>query len=162
MDSENIVYQEKKSSWSIIVSLLIASAFFMFAFIYQSILKLGEIGNNPAPGWVHLCISIICVTCFYAFKTLKVKITTEKIIVGFNNLFIKKIKFEDIEKIEIDNNSYGGYGIRMRFVKGKIRIAYNVGQPRVVISIKNKRKEFTFSTNNPDKVIKLIKSKIKR
>jgi len=48
----------------------------------------------------------------------------------------------------------------MRLVKGKFRIIYNTGQPRVVISIKNSRKEIAFSTNNPEKVIEIIESNI--
>ena len=100
-------------------------------------------------------------TCLWVFKTVKVTITAREVIIGFNQFFPQRIKLEEIEKVAVDDKSYGGSGLRMRFVKGKFRIAYNTGQPRVVISIKNKRKEIVFSTNNPEKVIEIIERNMK-
>lgn len=160
MDEGKIIYREEKTSRFIIGIFLLGSAFFIFAFIYQSVLKLGTIGDNPAPDWLYLVLAIFLTICLLIFKTVSVKITENEVIVGFNNFFIQKIKLEDIEKVKIDDKSYAGFGLRMRFVKGKFRIAYNVGQPRVVVSIKNKRKEIAFSTDNPEQVIEIIQANI--
>lgn len=160
MNSTKIIYQEKKTSKMIIIVFSLATLFFSFAFIYQGVLKLGLIGTNPAPDWFYPIFAIFMISCLLVFKTVKITITNEEIMVGFNNFFVQKIKFQDIEKVAIDDKSYGGSGIRVRFVKGILRIAYNVGPPRLVVSLKNKRKEIAFSTNNPERVIKIIESRI--
>jgi hypothetical protein len=160
LNSGAIIYEEKKSSRFLIGVLLIAGALCFFAFIYQSILKLGKIGNNPAPSWVYLILFVFFAICLLIFKSIRIQIKTDEIIIGFNNFFFQRIKFKDIEKIEIDDKSYGGSGLRIRLIKGKFRITYNAGQPRLVISIKNKRKEIAFSTDNPDQVTEIVKSKI--
>lgn len=159
MDTAKIIYQEKKTSRMIIYALSLSALFFIFGFVYQGVLKLDQIGDNPAPDWFYLAFSIFMILCLFGFKTLKIIITSEKVIVGFNNCFIQRIRFQDIERVANDDKSYGGSGLRFRFVKGKLRIAYNVGPPRIVITIKNKRKEISFSTDNPEQVIKIIESK---
>lgn len=74
--------------------------------------------------------------------------------------FLKqRIKLDDIEKVAIDDKFCAGSGLKIGFAKGRFRIIYNVGQPRVVVSIKNKRKAIVFSTNNPEEVIQIITAK---
>lgn len=160
MDRGKIIYAEEKTSRFIIGALILASAFSIFAFIYQSVLKLGPIGDNPAPSWFYLVLTAFFVICLRIFKTLNIKIFEDEIVLSFNGFYKQRIKFNDIENAAIDDKSYAGSGLRMRFVKGKFRIAYNVGQPRVVLSIKNKRKEIAFSTDNPEQVMEIIKANI--
>jgi hypothetical protein len=109
--------EEKKSSRFLIGVLLIAGALCFFAFIYQSILKLGKIGNNPVPSWVYLILFVFFAICILIFKSIRIKIKTDEIIIGFNNFFFQKIKFKDIEKIEIDDKSYGPMAASCRHKK---------------------------------------------
>lgn len=161
MDGRKIIYEEEKTSRFIIIVLLMGCAFCFFAFIYQSVLKLGPIGDNPAPSWFYLAITAFLVICLWIFKTLKIRITMDEIVLSFNGFFRQRIKFDDIEKVEIDDKSCAGSGLKIGFAKGKLRIIYNVGQPRVVVSIRNKRKAIVFSTNNPEQVIQMIAAKTK-
>ncbi len=162
MDKGKIIYEEKKNSFVAIVFLSLWAIFCIFALVYQSVLKLGDIGEEPAPSWVYLLFLIFAIICLFAFKRIHIIITAEDIYIGFNKIFSKKIRFEEIERVEMDNKSYGGSGVRTTIAKGKIRTAYNVGQPRIVIAINNKKREIAFSTNNPEKVIKIVKSHIKK
>jgi hypothetical protein len=161
MDQGRIIYEEKKKSFVAVVFLSLWAAFCIFAIAYQSVFKFGEFGANPAPSWVYLVFLVFTIICLIVFKQIRIIITTEAIDVGFNKIFSKKIGFEEIEGVEMDNKSYGGSGIRTAFVKGKIRTAYNVGQSRIVIAIKNKKREIAFSTNNPEEIIKIVKSHIR-
>jgi hypothetical protein len=63
--------------------------------------------------------------------------------------------------VAIDDKFCAGSRLKIGFAKGKFRIIYNVGQPRVVVSIKNKRKAIVFSTNNPEEAIQIITAKTK-
>ncbi len=159
MNQEKIIYEEKKASRFTIVTLLLFSILSLYAYVHQAILKLGVIGNRPAPSWLYLIIFIIFAVCLLSFNTIRLKITNSEITVGFNRFFSQKIQLADIEKVEMDDKSYGGSGLRMRLTGGKFRIAYNAGPPRVVISIKNKRREIAFSSNNPEQIIKILKNK---
>ncbi len=159
MNIDPVIYQEKKTSKLIIIALSLATLYFSFSYLYQGVLKLGPIGASPAPDQLYLGFAIFMLLCLFAFKTLTITITTAAVIIGFNSFMTHRIKFQDIARITPDNKFYGGSGLRIRLVKGKLRIAYNVGPPRVVISLKNKRKEIAFSTDNPEQVIKIIESK---
>lgn len=159
MNTDPVIYQEMKTSRMIVIVFSLATLFFSFAFIYQDILKFGQIGDEPTPTWFYPALAILMITCLLIFKTLNITITTEEVIIGFHNLFVQRIKIQEIEKVAFDDKSYSGSGLKVGWAKGKFRIAYNVGPPRVVISLKNKRKEIAFSTNNPEQVIKIIESK---
>jgi hypothetical protein len=161
MDRGKIIYEEEKTSRFIIGIFLLISAFFIFAFICQSVLKLGPIGDNPAPSWFYLAFTAFLVICMWIFKTLKIKNTEDEIVLSFNGFFEQRIKFDDIEKVAIDDKFCAGSRLKIGFAKGKFRIIYNVGQPRVVVSIKNKRKAIVFSTNNPEEAIQIITAKTK-
>lgn len=87
MDGGKIIYEEEKTSRFIIGIFLLVSAFFIFAFIYQSVLKLGPIGDNPAPSWFYLAFTVFLVICMWIFKTLKIKITEDEIVLSFNVFF---------------------------------------------------------------------------
>ncbi len=160
MDKGRVIYEAKKTSFVLILLQSLWAVFCVFAIIYQSVLKHGEIGSHPGPTWLYILFLIFSVICLFAFKRIHIIITSEDIYVGFNKLFSKRIKFEEIEGIETDNKSYGGSGARTTIVKGKIRTVYNVGQPRLVIAIKNKKREIAFSTNDPEKVIKIVKGRM--
>lgn len=156
MNTDPVIYQEKKTSKLIIIALSLFALYFGFSYFYQGVLKLGPIGDNPAPDQLYLGFAIFMFLCLFAFKTLTITITTAAVIISFNRFITHRIKFQDIAKITLDDKFYGGTGLRVRLVKGKLRIAYNVGSPRVVISLKNKRKEIAFSTDQPEQVIKII------
>ncbi len=159
MNTDPVIYQEKKTSKLIIIVLSLFALYFGFSYFYQGVLKLGPIGTRPAPDHFYLGFAIFMILCLFAFKTLTITITTAAVIIGFNKFITHRIKFQDIAKITLDDKFYGGIGLRVRLVKGKLRIAYNVGSPRVVISLKNKGKEIAFSTDQPEQVIKIIEGK---
>lgn len=160
MDQEQVVYEEQKTSIFLIISLSLACTFCLFAFIYQAVLKWGEIGATPAPSWLYIALFGFLGLCLLIIKTVKITITTQGIIIGYNKFFIQRIAFKDIEKVAMDDKLAGGSGFRIGFVRGRFRIVYNAGPPRVVISIKNRRKEIAFSTERPEAVIEIIESYI--
>jgi len=161
MQVENI-YKEKVFSKWITVMLSIITIGFFFILVYQ--ILIGPIGTRPAPSWFFLAMFLLFLGLTVNFSNLNIKMTLRYLSVGYG-IFKHNIPWENIEDCYLDEAStirYGGWGIRIRIVKGKWRLVYNViGGPRVVLSLnKGKFKEFVFSTNNPQKVIEVVKQKV--
>jgi len=79
----------------------------------------------------------------------------------------KTISWGNIEGCYLDEASglgYGGWGIRLARIKGRWRSVYNViGYPVIVLELSTgKFREFAFSTNNPQEVLRIVGQKIWR
>ena len=160
MRMENI-YEEKIFSKGITILLAVVTIGLLFVLLYQIIV--GPIGTRPAPNWFFLTMFLLFLGVTVNFSNLSIKMTPRYISVGYG-IFKHNIPWENIEDCYLDEAStirYGGWGIRIGRVKGKWRLVYNViGGPRVVLSLnKGKFREFVFSTNNPQKVIEIVKQK---
>jgi hypothetical protein len=151
---------------AIIAMFVVLTVFFLAMFLDQLVTE--PLGDKPAPDWFYL---VMCL--FFAFMTfiicnfskLVVKATAKSLTVSYG-VFKRVIPWEDVADCYPDESSslgaYGGYGIRIGRVNGKLRLVYNVlGGQCVVLGLKKgKFKEFVFSTNNPDDVMDLIKQRI--
>ena len=151
---------------AIIALFVVLTLFFLGMFIYQ-ILE-SPLGSKPAPDWYYLvmCLFFVFMTFIIInFSKLVLKATAKSLTVSYG-LFKRVIPWDDVADCYPDESSslgmYGGYGIRIGRVNGKLRLVYNVlGGERVVLVLKKGRfNEFVFSTNKPDSVMDVIKGRI--
>jgi hypothetical protein len=150
---------------AVIALFIVLTIFFLGMFISELVSR--PVGDKPAPDWFYLvmCLFFVLMTFVIAnFSKLVIKATSRSITVAYG-LFKRVIPWEDIADCYPDESaaySYGGYGIRIGRVNGKLRLVYNVlGGERVVLVLKKGRfNEFVFSTNDPDAVMDVIKSRI--
>ena len=159
---EQLIYQEKVSSSWITLILALIAAVFLVMFVYQ--VTTGPIGKRPAPNWFLFIMFVLFVALTFNFSHINIKITPEHITVSYG-IASRRLRWSDINDCYIDDVpaiSYGGWGIRIAKVRGKLRLVYNtIGGPRVVLSLsKGKINEFVFSTKNPEVIISMIKQKI--
>lgn len=155
------IYEEKIFSKGITVLLTIATTVFLLALLYQA--TVGPIGTRPAPNWFLLVMFLLFLGLTVNFSNLSIKMTSRYLSVGYG-IFKHSILWENIQDCYLDDTSiirYGGWGIRIARAKGKWRLVYIViGAPRVVLLLnKGTFEEFVFSTNNPQKVIEIVKQK---
>jgi hypothetical protein len=152
-------YEEKIFSKGITGILAAITVGFLLALVYQT--SVGPIGADPAPNWFFLLMFLLFLGVTINFSRLSIKTTPQFIVVGYG-ILKHTIPWENIEDCYLDKASairYGGWGIRIGRVKGKWRLVYNlIGSPRVVLSLnRGKFREFVFSTNNPQKVVAIVK-----
>ncbi|RZN40355.1 MAG: hypothetical protein EFT35_02970 [Methanophagales archaeon ANME-1-THS] len=153
------LYEETIFLWGLTALLSIFTAVFLFLIVYQVLV--GPLGEDPAPNWFFLFMSLLFLFMAINFRALSIKMTARSVIVGYG-IFKRTIFWDNIERCYVDEVSsirYGGWGIRIGRVKGKWRLVYNViGGPRVVLSLKRGRfGEFVFSTRNPDEVMRVVR-----
>lgn len=150
---------------AIIALFTVLAVFFLAMFISE--LVSGPVGDKAASEWFYLamCLFFVLMTFVIAnFSKLVVKATSKSITVSYG-LFRRVTPWEDIDDCYPDESSavgYGGYGIRIGRVNGKLRLVYNVlGGERVVLGLKKGRfDEFVFSTKNLDAVMDVVKKYI--
>jgi len=150
---------------AIIALFVVLAIFFLGMFIYQIVES--PLGAKPAPDWYYLvmCLFFVFMTFIIInFSKLVVQATSKSLTVRYG-VFRRVIPWEDVADCYVDESptiAYGGYGIRIGRVNGKVRLVYNVlGGDRVVLALKKGRfNEFVFSTNNPDAVMDVIKKQI--
>jgi hypothetical protein len=152
-------YEEKIFSKGITGLLAVVTVGFLLALVYQ--ISVGPIGADPAPNWFFLLMFLLFLAVTINFSRLSIKMTPQSIVVGYG-ILKHTIPWENIEDCYLDKAStfsYGGWGIRIGRVMGKWRLVYNLlSSPRVVLSLnKGKFREFVFSTNNPQKVLAIVK-----
>ena len=163
MQTKNF-YEEKIFQKWIAGLLTVIAGIFLFLLFYQ--ILVGPIGTNPVPDWFFLFMFLLFLGVTINFSRLTIRMTPGYISVGYG-IIKHLILWENVEACYLDETSiirYGGWGIRIARVKGKWRLVYNVvGSPRIVLSLKRGRfKEFVFSTENPEQVIKLVKEQTDR
>ncbi len=156
------IYRERVSSGWVILLLLLPTLAFLMLFLYQLFVR--PIGGNPAPNWFLILMFLLFAIVMTNFRELRIEIEESGIKVGYGWIAYR-IKWEEIEDIRLDETSnlrYGGYGIRIAKVNDRLRLVYNtIGTPRVVVKKRSGRfKDFVFSTRDPHKIIKIVKSRL--
>lgn len=153
------IYEEKIFSKWITAILAPVTALMFFLLGYQ--ILVAPVGSNPAPTWILLILSLFFLGITMVFSRLVIRITPASVTVGYG-IFKHTIPWDNIENCFLDESSavkYGGSGIRIAKIGGKLRLVYSViGGPRVVLSLKEgKYQELAFSTKNPEEVTRIIK-----
>ena len=156
---ENKIYEEKIFSKLFTGIFVLIPIIFLFLLSYQALIE--PIGAHPAPNWFFLLMFLFFLGITINFSRYSLKMTSNAIKVSYG-LSKHSILWNNIADCYLDTTSirsYGGWGIRVANVNGQWRLGYNVvGYPRVLLSLKQGRfREFVFSTNNPEEVIKIIK-----
>ncbi|MCS7116214.1 MAG: hypothetical protein RMJ31_03000 [Nitrososphaerota archaeon] len=156
----SIIYEERIiSKWMIIIlTVPIVLLLFVFYQLYREGVEIQQFFGY------FLLIILILLGLVMNFSTLIVRFTTQSISVGYGILKYN-IEWKDIEDCYLDKTptiKYGGWGIRIGKVEGRWRLVFNViGSPRIVLSLKRGRfKEFVFSTNDPQKVMGMVKQRL--
>lgn len=158
MQATTIIYEESIfAKWLTSVLALVTIVFF-FMLLYQ-ILVNSTSGQFTFP-WFLFLMFVLFLGFTINFRKLVIKMRPDGISVNYG-IFKRTIKWENIEKCYVDEDSalgYGGWGIRIGSGKEGLRLVYNlIGRPRIVLSLKKgKFKEFVFSTANPQKVIEIV------
>ncbi len=139
------------------ITLFILAFMFLYLFINLALIALSL-------NWFFLIMFFIFLALVLNFSTLRIKITKESIIVSYG-LIKYTTPFKNIKKTYHDNVSnwwYGGWGIRLGYVKKRWRHVFNVyGVPRIVLTLRNGTfDEFVFSTKKPQEVMSIIKKRI--
>ncbi len=149
------------SKISTIILSVVTTAFFLI-YIHQIIVE--PAWFEPLPNWFCLMMAVILLAITINFSRMKIKIDNEGIFIIYG-VIKKKIPWKNVKDFSLDEGSpvkYGGWGIRFWRVKGNFRFIYNIAAgDRIVISLKSSFvKEIVFSTKNPEKVMKIIKTHI--
>jgi hypothetical protein len=157
-------YEERISVWSFTAVLGFVSAVFLFAALYQVLI--GPIDGNPAPNGLYILMALLFLALAITFSTLVIELSPHSVVIGFG-IIKRTIPWELIERCYVDEVTslrYGGWGIRIGWVRGKWRLVFNIiGAPRVVLTLKRGRfDEFVFSTRHPDEVVRIIRQRIGR
>jgi hypothetical protein len=151
---------------AIVLLFVFLTLFFLGMFIDGVVA--GHAGSGGVPDWFYAVMCLFFVSMTYVvinFGKLVIKATSRSITVKYG-IFKREIPWKNVVDFYLDETgslyAYGGYGIRIGKVNGKSRLVYNVlGGERVVLALKKGRfNEFVFSTNNPDAVMDVIKSRI--
>lgn len=159
-----MLYEEKVpfQIGKVIVVIFPLTAIYMFVLAYLQV-KNGQIGDKPAPTWFYLLMGFFFLGFTWLisqFTSLSIRIEEKTILLSYG-IIKAQISRDNIEKAYIDTAnpllSYGGWGYRLGYFKGRPRTALNIpGYRCVVITQKNVRREIVFSTGNPEKVIQLL------
>ncbi len=98
------------------------------------------------------------------FSRLTIRITSQEITIrygafGYTQLWsnVKDLIFDDTSIIK-----YWGWGIRIGRFGGKWRLIFNIiGKKGVLLQLNQGRfREFVFSTNSPEEIIKIVREKV--
>ncbi len=136
-------------------------------FFYQ--LFVGPLGEDPVPTWFWGLFALIALGAIFLLKNLTrlvVELTDEHLIVGFGTTR-SKVSWDRVVVREEGRSvlAYWDIGLRLVRIKGRWVKAYvpGVRAKRVVVELRGGRiRELVFATRDPDGVIELIGSRIKR
>jgi hypothetical protein len=152
--AEKILFREELDL-GIYFDLIIAGSI-----ILTSYLSLKPYRANGPPRILFIFITLIILLVFIVFRKLEIIIAGEGVKVGFN-LINSKIKFSEINAIEIHKPSfwrYGGFGIRLG-LDGSI--GYITSYKKGLRIIRVKGRDVFFSTNHPEELLSIIYDKIR-
>ncbi len=159
--SLDTVYEEDIPSKWVTRILTLATTFFVLLFIHQLIE--GSEGDNPTVRAIFPILSLFFLGLLLIFRTLTVRMTTDNVTVAYGPISYS-VPLKDITDVRADETSalrYGGAGIRLAPVGGKLRLVFSViGGQRVIIGMSGRRiGELVFSTDRPDEIVKLIEER---
>ena len=153
----NIVYQEQQKTYFILTVIYIIIAVSILAlvlfpdYLFQRTL-------TQEVKIILLIVAIIDIIFFWSFSQLSIKLTSEYLQIGFG-IFKKKISFTEIKDVLVQDyqrSIYLGYGIRFGRDKS---IAY-IARAGRGIKLKMNKRDYFFSTDNPEQLQNLIKERI--
>lgn len=145
--------------------------FILITLMFPVLAYLQNIGyiqpDNQGPVWFNWVMTILFVSLtifLYQFRKLRIEYTLGVLRISYGYLH-SQIAYHDIEQVFKDTANpilvYGGWGLRLRYYHKKIRLAYNIPRkPCLVVALKNKNREYVFSTNKPDYWIERLKQPI--
>ncbi len=161
MQTDTIIYEESIfAKWLTSILALVTIVFFLML-LYQILAK-STSGQFTYP-WFLFLMFLLFLGFTINFRKLVIKMKPDEISVNYG-IFKRIIKWENIKKCYVDEDSslgYGGWGIRIGSGKEGLRLVYNlIGRPRIVLSLKKgKFREFVFSTAHPQKVIEIVSTR---
>ncbi len=153
----------------VIIVLFIVLTLFFLGMLIDGVVT-GHSVSGGVPDWFYAVMCLFFVSMTYVvinFSKLVIKATSRSITIKYG-IFKRVIPWKNVADFYLDEAvslyAYGGYGIRIGRVNGKLRLVYNVlGGERVVLALKKGRfDEFVFSTNNLDAVMDVIKRQIEK
>jgi prepilin signal peptidase PulO-like enzyme (type II secretory pathway) len=148
---EIIMYRHKQTGWVIIISLIFGVA--LTGYVYT-------MGMDTPGQWVAIGIGVLIALCIPIFYSITVTVDEKEVTAVFGiGLIKKKIPIDTIENVEAARNKwYYGWGIR--YVLFQNTWMYNCsGLDAVQLYFKDGKK-FRIGTDEPDKLINAIKSRI--
>ena len=143
------MYNHTQIGWVIIISIM--AGIFLSGVIFF-------INADVPTNWITLSIMLILFLSLLLFYALTVTVDDKQVSARLGiGLFRKRILLKDIESVEeVKNKWWYGWGIRFTN-KG---LMYNVsGFGAVQFYLKNKKK-FRIGSDEPEELVKFIKSKI--
>jgi hypothetical protein len=153
------IYEEEISSkWTEALFLVLTAIFFLL-FVWR-------LSTGIQDGFAVAFLCFFGLFLFYSinFRTLNICITDEAIRLIFG-IFTWTVPFENIAECRLDDNlpalmKYGGAGVHFMFIHKRYRVSFNfLEHSRVLIGLKKKAglvRDVSFSTRQPDELIKLI------
>ncbi len=156
-----IVYEERIVSKVIALTFLLITVLMVILFLY--LLSLPGVDEGRAALFYLIIIATI-ILIGVNFSVFTIRATPDYLLLTFG-LLKKRINWGDIENCEIVNipwTKFGGLGIRMTKLNGKMTLAYIVEKaPKVALEVKGQKyKMLVFSTRKPEELINIIRQKI--
>jgi hypothetical protein len=158
--AEKSLYQERISSVWTSALFIFLSTIFLFLFIWC--MRSGS-SHFLCFGFFFFFILFLFYTVNY--RILSILITPKSLILKFG-IFTWTIPLDNVAEFHLDDlpnlMRYGGAGIHCMFIRKRYRASYNfLEYPRIVIVLKSKFgivQDISFSTRQPDKVIRILES----
>lgn len=157
MRNEDLIYREQQKTYFILIVVFIIIAIFLLGIVLfpelfrqQKISLLFKI--------VLFIATIIDLAMFWSFSKLTIKITSEYLQIGFG-VFKKKIVLAQISETLVEDyvrSNYLGYGIRF----GRDKSIGFIARGGRGVRIKTNSKDYFFSSDNPEQIQSLLKSRI--
>ncbi len=156
-----IVYEERIVSKVIALTFLLLTLLMVILFLY--LLSLPGVDEERA-ALFYLIIIALLIFIGVNFSVFTVRVTPDNLLLYFG-IFKKRINWKDIEKCEIVNlpwTKFGGLGIRITKIDGKMVMAYIVEKaPKLALEVKGQKyKMLVFSTRKPEELMNIIKQKV--
>mgnify|MGYP000268056098 FL=1 len=165
MDKKNnLIYSEKLTSWRTTRLFLVLALIFFALFFWR------EVHNGmDMPSIIFICISGFFMFYVVNYRALQIKFTSDSLQLIFG-IFHWSEHFTNIEACSLDRlpmiNEKGGAGIHFMMVHHRYRVSFNfLEYPRVVMALKKKRgwvQELSFSTRQPEEIIRIISENIRK
>jgi hypothetical protein len=119
-----------------------------------------------------LAVVLLCLSAFFLFyavnyRTLVIRLTPASLVLKFG-ILPRTVSLDNIEAVSLDDvpllMRMGGAGIHFMSIRGRYRASFNfLEYPRVVIAFKTPVgpvRDISFSTRQPDEVIRLIREAV--
>ncbi|MFW9856655.1 MAG: hypothetical protein ACFFFG_16510 [Candidatus Thorarchaeota archaeon] len=155
----NNLYTEEIKSRTTLFGSIIFILTSLFILWYQSFI---ESFHHPILIGISIIIIVICLVLIN-FSRMTIGLTSREITIRYG-IFGRTESWQNVKAVTYDETpmiGYLGWGIRIIRFRGKWRLIFNVmGEKCVILHLNQGRfREFVFSTNSPDEIIKIIREK---